>query len=158
MQPPQWSVLPQPSDRSPHRLATDWQVSAMQAALNDAGLNADEIDYINAHGTATPANDPTETRAIKKVFGEHADSLAVSSTKSVHGHALGAAGAIEMIAAIGALRDQVVPPTANFLDRDPECDLDYVPNTLRERKVRAALSNAFAFGGLNAVVALRRAN
>jgi len=131
--------------------------SAIQAALDDAGLNADEIDYINAHGTATPANDPTETRAIRKVFGEHADSLAVSSTKSVHGHALGAAGAIELIAAIGALRDQVVPPTANFLDPDPECDLDYVPNTARERKVRAALSNAFAFGGLNAVVALKRA-
>ncbi|HJU06966.1 MAG TPA: beta-ketoacyl-[acyl-carrier-protein] synthase family protein [Rhodanobacteraceae bacterium] len=131
--------------------------SAIQAALDDAGLNADEIDYINAHGTATPANDPTETRAIRKVFGEHADTLAVSSTKSVHGHALGAAGAIELIAAIGALRDQVVPPTANFLDPDPECDLDYVPNTARERPARAALSNAFAFGGLNAVVALRRA-
>ena len=130
---------------------------AIQAALDDAGLNASDVDYINPHGTATPANDPTETRAIRKVFGEHADSLAVSSTKSVHGHALGAAGAIELIAAIGALRDQVVPPTANFLDPDPECDLDYVPNTAREREVRAALSNAFAFGGLNAVVALKRA-
>ena len=130
--------------------------SAIQSALNDAQLNADEVDYINAHGTGTPANDPTETRAIRKVFGERAHSLAVSSTKSVHGHALGAAGAIELIAAIGALRDQVAPPTANFLDPDPECDLDYVPNVARQRKVRAVLSNAFAFGGLNAVVALKQ--
>ncbi|MBS0433013.1 MAG: beta-ketoacyl-[acyl-carrier-protein] synthase family protein [Proteobacteria bacterium] len=131
--------------------------SAIRAALDDAQLNADEVDYINAHGTGTPANDPTETRAIRKVFGDYADSLAVSSTKSLHGHALGAAGAIELIAAIGALREGILPPTANFLDRDPECDLDYVPNTAREREVRAVLSNAFAFGGLNAVVALRRA-
>lgn len=132
--------------------------SAIQSALNDARLNADDVDYINAHGTGTPANDPTETRAIKKVFGEHARKLAVSSTKSVHGHALGAAGAIELVAAIGALRDNVIPPTANFVDPDPECDLDYVPNTPREREVRAVLSNAFAFGGLNAVVALKRAS
>lgn len=130
---------------------------AMQSALDDAGLDAGDIDYINAHGTATPANDPTETRAIRKVFGEHADSLGVSSTKSVHGHALGAAGAIELIAAIGALREGVMPPTANFLDPDPECDLDYIPNIAREYPVRAVLSNAFAFGGLNAVLALKRA-
>ena len=129
---------------------------AIRSALDDARLNASDVDYINAHGTGTPANDPTETRAIRKVFGEHAGSLAVSSTKSMHGHALGAAGALELVAAIGSLRDQVVPPTANFLDPDPECDLDYVPNTPREREVRAVLSNAFAFGGLNAVVALRR--
>ena len=128
---------------------------AMTAALKDARLNAEDIDYINAHGTATPANDPTETKAIHKVFGEHAGELAVSSTKSVHGHALGAAGALEIVAALGALRDQVIPPTANFLDPDPECDLDCVPNVAREREVRAVLSNAFAFGGLNAVVALR---
>jgi nodulation protein E len=131
--------------------------SAIRSALDDAGLNAGEVDYINAHGTGTPANDPTETRAIRKVFDKHADALAVSSTKSVHGHALGAAGAIELIAAIGALRENVIPPTANFLDPDPECDLDVVPNVAREREVRAALSNAFAFGGLNAVVALKRA-
>jgi len=130
---------------------------AIQSALDDAGIDSGEVDYINAHGTGTPANDPTETRAIRKVFGEHADSLAVSSTKSMHGHALGAAGAIELIAAIGALRENVIPPTANFIDPDPECDLDYVPNVAREREVRAALSNAFAFGGLNAVVALTRA-
>ncbi|MET0226087.1 MAG: beta-ketoacyl-[acyl-carrier-protein] synthase family protein [Dokdonella sp.] len=130
---------------------------AMQRALSDGGLAAQDVDYINAHGTATPANDPTETRAIRRVFGAHADALAVSSTKSMHAHALGAAGALELVAAIGALRDGVLAPTANFLDADPDCDLDYVPNTARERNVRAALSNSFAFGGLNAVLALRRA-
>ncbi len=129
---------------------------AMTAALQDAGLNAEDVDYINAHGTATPANDPTETRAIHSALGEHAKQVAVSSTKSVHGHALGAAGALEIVAAIGALREGVIPPTANFIDPDPECDLDYVPNVAREAPVRAALSNAFAFGGLNAVVALKR--
>ena len=128
---------------------------AMQRALADAGLAPEDIDYINAHGTATPANDPTETRAIRRTFGAHADALAVSSTKSMHGHALGAAGAIELVAVIGALCDGVIPPTANFIDPDPECDLDYVPNTAREMRARAALSNSFAFGGLNAVLALR---
>lgn len=130
---------------------------AMQRALDDAGLDPAAIDYVNAHGTGTPANDPTESRAIRRVFGAHADALAVSSTKSVHGHALGAAGAIELVAAIGALREGVVPPTMNFIDPDPECDLDYVPNAARERSVHVALNNSFAFGGLNAVLALRRA-
>ncbi len=130
---------------------------AIGAALKDAQLEPADVDYINAHGTATPANDPTETRAIHAALGEHARHVAVSSTKSVHGHALGAAGALEVVAALGALRESVVPPTANFLDPDPECDLDYVPNTAREMPVRAVLSNAFAFGGLNAVVALKRA-
>lgn len=130
---------------------------AMQNALTDAGLDPAEIDYINAHGTATPANDPTETRAIRRTFGAHADRLAVSSTKSMHGHALGAAGAVEMIAVIGALRHGIIPPTANFLDPDPACDLDYVPNAAREKAVNAALSNSFAFGGLNCVVALKKA-
>jgi nodulation protein E len=130
---------------------------AMRRALDDAKLAPGDIDYINAHGTGTQANDPTETRAIRRTFGDHADKLAVSSTKSMHGHALGAAGAIELIATIGALRDGVVPPTANFIDPDPECDLDYVPNAARERRVAAALSNSFAFGGLNAVLAVRRA-
>jgi nodulation protein E len=132
-------------------------VRAITAALADAGLNPDQFDYINAHGTATPANDPAETRSIRRVFAGHADRLAVSSTKSMHGHALGAAGAIELVAVIGALREGIVPPTANFIDPDPACDLDYVPNTAREMKVRAALSNSFAFGGLNAVLAVTRA-
>jgi nodulation protein E len=129
---------------------------AIRAALEDAALAPDQVDYINAHGTGTPANDPTETRAIRRVFGPHADALAVSSTKAVHGHALGAAGAIELIAAIGALRNGVVPPTANFLDRDPGCDLDYVPNVAREVKVDAVLSNSFGFGGTNACLVLSR--
>jgi nodulation protein E len=129
---------------------------ALSAALADAQLMPEDIHYINAHGTGTPANDPTESRAIRRVFGPHADKLAVSSTKSLHGHALGAAGAIELIAVIGALRDGVIAPTANFIDADPECDLDYVPNVAREKPVRAALSNSFAFGGLNAVVAIKR--
>ena len=129
---------------------------AMRRALADAKLAPEDVDYINAHGTGTPANDPTETRAIRRTFGEHANALAVSSTKSMHGHALGAAGAIELVATIGALRDSIVPPTANFVDPDPACDLDYVPNVAREMSVRAALSNSFAFGGLNAVLALRR--
>ena len=130
---------------------------AMGQALADAGLAPQDIDYINAHGTGTQANDVTETRAIHLAFGAHADRLAVSSTKSMHGHALGASGALEMVAVIGALRDSVVPPTANLDQPDPACDLDYVPNTAREMPVRAALSNSFAFGGLNAVLALKRA-
>lgn len=138
--------------------SADGAAQAIAAALRDAGLDPADVDYINAHGTATPANDPTETKAIHKVFGERAKQVAVSSTKSVHGHALGAAGALEIIAALGALREGVIPPTANFIDPDPECDLDYVPNVAREAPVRAVLSNAFAFGGLNAVVALKRAN
>src|SRR5690242_12392526 len=115
---------------------------AMQRALADAKLAPDAIGYVNAHGTGTPANDPTETKAIRRTFGAHADTLAVSSTKSMHGHALGAAGAIEFVATIGALRDGLIPPTINFVDADPECDLDYVPNAAREKPVRAAISNS----------------
>jgi nodulation protein E len=129
---------------------------AITGALSDAGLSPDAVDYINAHGTGTAANDVTETRAIHRVFGAHARRLVVSSTKSMHGHALGAAGAIELIAVIGALRHGVVPPTANYLGPDPACDLDYVPNEARAIPVQVALSNSFAFGGLNAVLALRR--
>jgi nodulation protein E len=129
---------------------------AMAAALADAGMSPESIDYINAHGTGTLANDVTETRAIRRVFSDHAASLAVSSTKSMHGHLLGAAGAIELVAVIGALQHAIVPPTIHHLEADPECDLDVVPNVARQRPVRAALSNSFAFGGLNAVLALRR--
>ncbi|HKA00226.1 MAG TPA: beta-ketoacyl-[acyl-carrier-protein] synthase family protein [Candidatus Solibacter sp.] len=131
---------------------------AMRAALRNAGIAGEQIGYINAHGTATPANDPTETAAIHAVFGAHADRLAVSSTKSMHGHALGAAAALECLASVIALRDGVLPPTANFNERDPQCDLDVVPNCAREALVEYALSNSFAFGGLNAVLVLRSAN
>jgi nodulation protein E len=131
--------------------------AAMSQALADADLAPQDVDYINAHGTGTQANDSTETKAIRLAFGEHADRLAVSSTKSMHGHALGASGALELVAVIGALRDGAVPPTANLDEADPTCDLDYVPNVGREMPVRAALSNSFAFGGLNAVLALKRA-
>lgn len=130
--------------------------AAMALALADAGLQPQDVDYINAHGTGTPANDPAETRAIRQVFGAHADRLAVSSTKSMHGHALGASSALELVAVIGTMRDGVVPPTANYEQPDPACDLDYVPNAPRRMPVRAALSNSFAFGGLNAVLALTR--
>lgn len=131
---------------------------AMRKALADAGLNAEDIDYINAHGTGTTANDMTETAAIRRVFGPHADRLAVSSTKSMHGHALGAAGALEIVATAMALKEGVILPTANFTEPDPACDLDVVPNDPRRQPLRAALSNSFAFGGLNAVLALRRAD
>lgn len=130
--------------------------TAMALALADAGLAPEAIDYINAHGTGTHANDLTETSAIRAVFGAHADRLAVSSSKSMHGHALGASGALELVALLGALREDVVPPTANLDAPDPACDLDYVANAAREQPVRAALSNSFAFGGLNAVLAIRR--
>ena len=130
---------------------------AMTQALDEAGLAPQDIDYINAHGTGTQANDATETKAIRLAFGAHADRVAVSSTKSMHGHALGASGALELVAVVCALRDAVVPPTANLDQADPACDLDYVPNVAREMPVRAALSNSFAFGGLNAVLALKRA-
>ena len=133
----------------------DGPARAMRAALRDAGLQPEQVGYINAHGTGTPGNDPTETRAIREVFGAHADKMAVSSTKSLHGHALGAAGALEAIATILALHHGILPPTANYNERDPECDLDYIPNQSRAARVEAALSNSFAFGGLNAVVAFR---
>ncbi len=129
---------------------------AIRAALADAGRPLEDYGYINAHGTGTPANDPTETEAIRSVFGAHADRLLVSSTKSMHGHALGAAGALEAAAVILALAEGVIPPTANFTEPDPACNLDVVPNHAREVQVEAALSNSFAFGGLNAVLAFAR--
>jgi nodulation protein E len=129
---------------------------AMRAALRDAGVAPEQVGYINAHGTATQANDVAETAAIRAVFGEHANKLAVSSTKSMHGHALGAAAALECLATVIALRDGVLPPTANYNLPDPECDLDVIPNHAREAQVEYALSNSFAFGGLNAVLALRK--
>ena len=130
---------------------------ALRAALRDAVLEPEQIGYINAHGTATPANDATETAAIRAVFAAHADKMAISSTKSMHGHALGAAGALEAVATLMALRCGVLPPTANYTTPDPACDLDVIPNEPRAAHVEAALSNSFAFGGLNAVLAFRRA-
>jgi nodulation protein E len=129
---------------------------AMKAALADALLQPEAIGYINAHGTATPANDSMETAAIRAVFGRHADAFAVSSTKSMHGHALGAAGAIEAVAVLLGLRNGILPPTANYTEPDPTCDLDVIPNQPRQVSCEYALSNSFAFGGLNAVVAFRR--
>ncbi|RUW71324.1 beta-ketoacyl-[acyl-carrier-protein] synthase family protein [Mesorhizobium sp. M2A.F.Ca.ET.067.02.1.1] len=129
--------------------------AAMRFCLADAGLNPEDVDYLNAHGTGTKANDQIETAAIKRVFGNHAPSLSVSSTKSMHAHCLGASGGLEMIACVMAIRDGIVPPTANYREPDPECDLDVTPNTARERKIRAALSNSFAFGGTNAVLAFK---
>ena len=130
-------------------------VRAMRGALRDARLRPEQVGYINAHGTATEANDRIETAAIRCTFGPHADKLAVSSTKSMHGHALGAAGALEAVASILALKHGMLPPTANFLSPDPACDLDVVPNQARAASVEACLSNSFAFGGLNAVLAFR---
>ena len=128
---------------------------AIAAALKDAKLNPEDVGYVNAHGTGTAANDKTETAAIKEVFGDHSQSLMVSSTKSMHGHLIGGTGAVEMLACIAALKDGMIAPTIGFQKIDPNCDLDVVPNEARHKKIGAAISNAFAFGGLNAVIALR---
>ncbi|CAL1239626.1 beta-ketoacyl-[acyl carrier protein] synthase II [Candidatus Methylocalor cossyra] len=128
----------------------------MGNALRDAGLNPEAIDYINAHGTSTPAGDLAETRAVKRVFGAHAYRLAISSTKSMTGHMLGAAGGIEALFSVLALRDQVVPPTINLDHPDPDCDLDYVPHEAREMKLEFVMSNSFGFGGTNGTVIFRR--
>jgi nodulation protein E len=133
-------------------------VRALDGALTDAQLSAAEIQYVNAHGTGTAANDETETKAIKRAFGSHAGKLAISSNKSMLGHALGAAGGLELVATLMALKEAVVPPTINYLGPDPACDLDYVPNEARPLRIDAALSNSFAFGGLNAVLAVKRAS
>ncbi len=131
-------------------------VRAMQSALADAHLSPQDIQYINAHGTGTAANDDTETKALHELFGPHAGKLAVSSTKSMVGHALGAAGALELVASVMAIRDSITPPTIGYLGPDPACDLDYVPNKARAMTIDAALSNSFAFGGLNAVLAVKK--
>ena len=131
-------------------------VRAMRIALKDAGLNPEEIDYMNAHGTSTYYNDKYETLAIKQVFGDYANKLAISSTKSMTGHLLGAAGAIEAIFSVKAIVDGVIPPTINLETPDPECDLDYVPNVAREQEVRAVLSNSLGFGGHNATLVFKK--
>jgi 3-oxoacyl-[acyl-carrier-protein] synthase II len=129
---------------------------AMSAALRDAGVPVTAVNYINAHGTSTPYNDKFETMAIKRVFGEHARKLAVSSTKSMTGHLLGAAGGVEAIATVLAMHHGILPPTINYETPDPDCDLDYVPNQARKQEVEVALSNAFGFGGTNAILAFRK--
>jgi nodulation protein E len=129
---------------------------AMQMCLADARLNAQDIGYINAHGTATKANDAIETAAIKMALGEHARSVSISSTKSMHAHCMGASGAIELISCIGAVREGVIVPTISYDSADPDCDLDVTPNVSRDRSVTAALSNSFAFGGTNAVLCIKR--
>jgi len=128
----------------------------MMQALDEAGLRPEDIDYINAHGTSTSLNDKYETAAIRSAFGDHADSLMISSTKSMTGHLLGAAGAIELVATVQSVRDDVAPPTINYENPDPECDLDYVPNAARRGTIRAALSNSLGFGGHNATLAVRK--
>jgi 3-oxoacyl-[acyl-carrier-protein] synthase II len=129
---------------------------AMRRALKKAGLQPEQVDYINAHGTSTPPNDSTETRAIKTVFGEHAYKLAVSSTKSMTGHTLGAAGAVEAVISIQSILNGIIPPTINLHHPDPECDLDYVPNEARHATVNVAMSNVLGFGGHNTSLIFKR--
>jgi len=129
---------------------------SMRLALRDAGLSTDDVSYINAHGTSTPPNDRSETAAIKTVFGERAYQIPVSSTKSMTGHMLGAGGGIEAIACIRAIQEGIVPPTINYENPDPDCDLDYVPNTARQAPVQTAMSNSFGFGGHNATLIFQR--
>jgi beta-ketoacyl-acyl-carrier-protein synthase II len=138
--------------------SVDGPARAIRMALREAEENPENVDYINAHGTGTRLNDATETQVVKEVFGEHARRVAISSTKSMHGHVMGAAGAVELVATVMALQRGVIPPTANFTGPDPECDLDYVPNQARQKPLRVAISNSFAFGGLNAVLLVRRLN
>jgi 3-oxoacyl-[acyl-carrier-protein] synthase II len=128
----------------------------MKMALTDAKLMPEDIDYINAHGTSTPLNDKCETQAIKTVFQDHAEKLAISSTKSMTGHLLGAAGGIEAVFTALSVHDQLAPPTINLENPSPECDLDYVPIVARKMNIRAALSNSFGFGGTNAVIAMKK--
>jgi len=133
----------------------DGMARSMEEALRDAGLSADDVDYVNTHGTSTPTGDPAETLALKRVFGPRAKQVPSSSTKSVTGHMLGAAGAVEMIACLMAIAEGVAPPTVNLENPDPECDLDYVPNVAREMKIRVAMTNSFGFGGHNATLLVK---
>ena len=142
------SHITQPSVTGPAR--------AMRMALDEAGANPEDVDYINAHGTGTRLNDATETQVIKEVLKDHARRVAISSTKSMHGHVMGATGAVELVATVMAMERGMIPPTANYTRPDPECDLDYVPNEARQQEVNVAISNSFAFGGLNAVLLVRR--
>lgn len=128
----------------------------MRNALRDAGLNPEQVDYVNAHGTSTPAGDVAEVKAIKTALGDHARRVAVSSTKSMTGHLLGAAGGIEAIFSVLAIRDQVAPPTINQFTPDPECDLDFVPNEARNMKINVAMSNSFGFGGTNGTIVFKK--
>ena len=141
-------TAPEPSGREAAR--------AIQLALKDAGLRPEEIDYINAHGTSTPLNDKNETAVIKMVFGEYARRVPISATKSMIGHLIGAAGSVELIAAILAMEHQMIPPTINYQTPDPECDLDYVPNHARPAKIRTVLKNSFGFGGKNSALIIRQ--
>jgi 3-oxoacyl-[acyl-carrier-protein] synthase II len=134
----------------------DGGMRVMEMAVRSAGIRPDQVDYINAHGTSTPYNDKLETLAIKRLFGEHAYKLAISSTKSMTGHLLGAAGGVEAGITALAVKHQLLPPTINYDTPDPECDLDYVPNTKREAKVEYALSNSFGFGGTNGALLFKR--
>jgi len=131
-------------------------IAAMQHALSDAQLEVEDVDYINAHGTSTPFNDKTESAAITTLFGEHAKKVKVSSTKSMIGHSLGASGALEAAACVQAIAHNILPPTINYNTPDPECTLDYVPNTAQEAEVNVAMSNSFGFGGHNGVIVLKR--
>ena len=128
----------------------------MVNAMRNAGINPDQIDYINAHGTSTPLGDKNETEAVKAAFGEHAKKLVVNSTKSMTGHLLGAAGGIESVFSVLAVVNQVSPPTINIFNQDPECDLDYCANTARSMPIRAAVSNSFGFGGTNSTLVFTR--
>jgi 3-oxoacyl-[acyl-carrier-protein] synthase II len=141
-----------------HVTEPDWenQARCLRLAMNDAGISPGDVDYINAHGTSTVANDASETKAIKAALGEHSKKVPVSSNKSMFGHLLGAAGAVEAIFTVLTMRDGIIPPTINYDTPDPECDLDYVPNIARKAQVDVALSNSFGFGGINATLVFRK--
>jgi 3-oxoacyl-[acyl-carrier-protein] synthase II len=140
---------------APNPAATS-AIKAMKLALKDAGVNPEDVQYVNAHGTSTELNDKTETKALKEVFGEHARKLAISSTKSMTGHLLGAAGVIELVATVKCIENKLAHPTINYETPDPECDLDYIPNKARPLEIQCALSNSLGFGGHNAVLVVKR--